>query len=193
MLGDVKTESGKRTVGMTSTVREAVERLIDLNTAYKKQFGKSFNKHNFLLFNELGNPLDPRTYEDVFYRYVERAGIAKANFHALRHTFAMNIIEKGGDLKTLAALLGHSDEQTSLIYLHTHDKKKKATIGLLEQDNVSDKTKTIDHENHTNENVTVVIDKEAMKLFLEHAAKQNFDCTNPGEFVKNNLSLLKVV
>jgi integrase len=193
VLGDVKTESGKRIVAMTSAVREAVERLIDLNSAYKKQFGKSFNKHNFLLFNEMGNPLDPRTYEDVFYRYVERAGIAKANFHSLRHTFAMNIIEKGGDLKTLAALLGHSDEQTSLIYLHTHDKKKKATIGLLEQDNDPRKEKPSENQNKANENVTVVIDKEAMKLFLEHAVKYNLDCTEPSEFVKKNLSLLKVV
>lgn len=193
VLGDVKTESGKRTIAMTSEVRSAVERLLELGKAYKKQFGKSFNKHNFLLFNEVGNPLDPRTYEDVFYRHVERAGISKTNFHALRHTFAMNIIERGGDLKSLASLLGHSDEQTSLIYLHTHDKKKKATIALLENNNEFKVAESVSNKNSENENVTVVIDKEAMKLFLKHADKQNLDCTNPSEFVKNNLSLLKVV
>lgn len=96
VLGDVKTESGKRTIPMTSEVRSAIERLVELGDAYKKQFGKSFNKHKFLLFNELGNPLDPRTYEDVFYRYVERAGIAKSNFHALRHTFAITWLKKVG-------------------------------------------------------------------------------------------------
>ena len=192
VLGDVKTESGRRTLAMTSEVREAVEKLIELNNAYKKQLGKSFNKHNFLLFNEQGNPLDPRTYEDVFYRYVEKSGIAKSNFHALRHTFAMNIIEQGGDLKTLAALLGHSDEQTSLIYLHTHEKKQKATIGLLEKKNKAKMAKSND-KTSAKENVTVVIDKEAMELFLKYAAEQNVVCTNPSEFIKENLPLLKVI
>lgn len=101
------------------------------------------------------------------------------------------MVEKGGDLKSLASLLGHSDEQTSLIYLHTHDKKKKATIALLENNNEAEKF--TGNKNTENENVTVVIDKEAMELFLKHASNQNIDCTNPSEFVKNNLSLLKVV
>ncbi|MCK9479753.1 MAG: hypothetical protein M0R40_09710 [Firmicutes bacterium] len=103
----------------------------------------------------------------------------------------MNIVERGGDLKSLASLLGHSDEQTSLIYLHTHDKKKKATIALLENDSKTDEF--VKSKKSENKNVTVVIDKEAMELFLKHAPDQGIDFTNPSEFVKNNLSILKVV
>ena len=43
-----------------------------------------------------------------FHRTLERIGIADANYHALRHTFATRCVELGFDVKTLSELLGHS-------------------------------------------------------------------------------------
>jgi len=38
--------------------------------------------------------------------------------HALRHTFASQLIMKGVDLPTVQKLMGHSDIQTTMIYSH---------------------------------------------------------------------------
>jgi site-specific recombinase XerD len=40
------------------------------------------------------------------------------SFHALRHTFATETTDNGVDLRTLAALLGHDDPKTTIIYSH---------------------------------------------------------------------------
>lgn len=49
----------------------------------------------------------------------KRSGIRKhVTSHILRHTYATHLLEMGLDIMTLKDLLGHTDIQTTLIYLH---------------------------------------------------------------------------
>lgn len=77
---------------------------------------------------------EPRTLQNYFKRYVKAAGIAPANFHSTRHTFASRCIEAGMDVKSLSEILGHSSINITLDrYVHSSFEQKQDGIKKLEQ------------------------------------------------------------
>lgn len=76
--------------------------------------------------------LEPRTMQYRFKRVIENCGIAEANFHALRHTFATRCIELGFDVKSLSEVLGHASVNITLNrYVHPSMDLKQKNMNLL--------------------------------------------------------------
>lgn len=44
-----------------------------------------YEDNGYVFANGLGKPIEPRTYQDLFYRLLKKADIKNANFHCLRH------------------------------------------------------------------------------------------------------------
>ena len=64
-------------------------------------------------------PVEPRTYQYHFRKFLKASGIGKKNFHITRHTFATNCINNGTDVKSPSEILGHSDVSITLNkYVH---------------------------------------------------------------------------
>lgn len=66
----------------------------------------------------------------TFNQIKKRTGI-DFYLHLLRHYFATSLIERGVDLITIAAILGHSKLTTSLIYSHTDREKMIRALNIL--------------------------------------------------------------
>lgn len=65
-------------------------------------------------------------------RWVKRAGINKhISWHCARHSFAVNILNNGANIKTVASLLGHSGLQCTEKYTRAVDSLKQQAIDSL--------------------------------------------------------------
>ena len=66
-----------------------------------------------------GEPYSSRSLQLVLADAKKRAGILKpGSIHALRHSFATHLLDKGTDVTMIMKLLGHNDIKTTLRYLH---------------------------------------------------------------------------
>lgn len=51
--------------------------------------------------------------------------------HLARHSFAVNILNGGADIKTVSSLLGHASLKMTEKYLHVVDSRKQSAIDSL--------------------------------------------------------------
>jgi integrase len=85
-----------------------------------------------------------------FQAVTRRAGITDFRFHDLRHTFASQLLMKGGSLKDVQELLGHKTMTMTLRYAHLSQDHKKEAINLL--NGLTARKKDGCHKPVTNEN-----------------------------------------
>lgn len=97
-----KTTSSDRIIPMTPYISQLL--YIDMMNS----------KSKFVVENKKGEQMSTRSYQYIFERLTERAGVRKLNFHALRHTFATRAIECGMDIKTVADVMGHKNASITL-------------------------------------------------------------------------------
>src|SRR6202040_3716859 len=61
-----------------------------------------------------GKPMTTRQLNRLYHETADAAGIKKAvTLHALRHSFATHLLDRGTDIKIIQALLGHEKLDTT--------------------------------------------------------------------------------
>lgn len=105
------------------------ERIVPVGPAAERAVGRYLEEgwpvldrgrgSSWLFLGRAGSPLTRQGFWKNLRRYAHRAGITThLSPHTLRHSFATHLLAGGADLRTVQAMLGHSDIATTEIYTH---------------------------------------------------------------------------
>jgi integrase len=89
-------------------------------------------KKGNIVFTWKGKPINQNFISKKFKSYVMEANInSKLNFHALRHSFASWLVQKGVSIYHVSKLLGHANVETTEIYSHLRAEDLRNAISVL--------------------------------------------------------------
>lgn len=72
-------------------------------------------------------PMKYNSAYELWQKYTKKAGV-KLNIHALKHTFATELVNEGVNLDVVRKLLGHKNMQTTMRYAETNGNKIKREL-----------------------------------------------------------------
>lgn len=91
------------------------------------------NPHGLVFTKETGGPLSLQRVEEKFSIVRSTAGLEDFHFHSLRHTYAVNAIRAGDDIKTIQGNLGHATAAFTLDrYGHFTERMKQDSAARME-------------------------------------------------------------
>ncbi|KKR09666.1 MAG: Tyrosine recombinase XerC [Parcubacteria group bacterium GW2011_GWA2_39_18] len=119
-----------RTVFLSEEAKEAIKSYLkmrpDTLPALFIPIPKNKNSSASLAKIETSKKLTPRSVQRIIKFYAAKAGITKkVTPHIMRHSFATDLLRNGADIRSVQALLGHSNITTTQIYTHVTDKHLK--------------------------------------------------------------------
>ena len=117
-----KTERSRRFVPLPAPVIEVLKhhRAKQASERLAAPIWQPLPGHDDLVFTtQVGTPTEPRNAARSFARIADRAGLAGASLHTLRHSAASALITSGTHIKVIQELLGHATYAvTADIYAH---------------------------------------------------------------------------
>lgn len=78
--------------------------------------------------------------KQLFVRLKKKSGVERLHPHLLRHTFATSYILGGGNMEFLRLMMGHSDYETTKLYLHLAQQAKMLKSDVYKLDSIFFKT-----------------------------------------------------
>jgi integrase/recombinase XerD len=123
-IGDIDRQRGYLSVlgkgGKRRLVPVGEVALADLD-AYIRSIpsGPGERPSSALFLTSWGKPMSRQGFWKLILRYARKVGITKAiSPHKLRHSFATHLLERGADLRSVQAMLGHANIATTEVYTH---------------------------------------------------------------------------
>lgn len=116
-----------RPIFISDAAAEWLQRYIDKRTDNARPLFIRFSGRKTVDLTGNFHRLTARSVQRLVSRYALLAGITKhVSPHTLRHSFATDLLMNGADLRSVQALLGHSNVATTQIYTHVTDPHLKS-------------------------------------------------------------------
>lgn len=118
--------------GVMGSTKSNKARYIPLSSDICEMLRGKGGKFGFVFIKATGEAIKQVPCCKALWGACKRAGIRKIGWHALRHTFASRLAQKGVSLKAIQELLGHSDIKTTMRYAHLSPTELRSAIDVLE-------------------------------------------------------------
>jgi integrase/recombinase XerD len=96
-----------------------------------RQYYKMYRPKEYLFEGQrTGVPMHERSIQHFIQRYITMIGLGNKDYsaHTLRHSFATHLLDSGTDIHAIKELLGHSNLDTTIIYLHLQQSKRAGIV-----------------------------------------------------------------
>ncbi len=120
-----KTRGSQRTLKLPASVFTVLRRYRAEQAQQRLLMGNRWTAGERLFTNADGGLMNPNTPYGWLKGFCRQTGQRFLGIHAFRHLSASLLIESGADVRTVSAMLGHSQASTTLnIYAHSFDEAK---------------------------------------------------------------------
>ncbi len=113
-----KSRNGIRTISIPEHLCHTLIEYREQQNRHISYMGDAWKNLDYVFTEEDGYVMNPHTPTKQFSKFLKRHNIRHLKFHGLRHTSATMLLANGCDIKTVSARLGHSDIETTGIYVH---------------------------------------------------------------------------
>ena len=111
-----------RPIFISPEAADWIQRYLDMRQDNTKPLFIRYSGHTTVDFSGNYHRLTARSVQRMVARYALAAGITKhVSPHTMRHSMATDLLMNGADLRSVQAMLGHSNIATTQIYTHVTD------------------------------------------------------------------------
>jgi len=105
--------NGEKELFLNKSIKRLVETYV---TVIRPRLSKTTSPNNLLFTTTRGAPISRQGFWKLIKKYGEQLGLGNINPNIFRHTFAINALSEGKDLKTVASELGLANTSSAYIY-----------------------------------------------------------------------------
>lgn len=127
-----KTKSSYRSLCLPTDIIDLIKQLRKEQQERAEKMGDLWKENDRLFVTWDGKPMHPNTPYTWLERFCKAENIPFKGLHSFRHFVATQAITNGIDVKTVSAVLGHSQTTTTLnIYTHAVQKNNVKALNII--------------------------------------------------------------
>lgn len=121
VVGPTKTRAGTCTLPLPPHMRKALTTMRTRRDEELLALGRRVQPDDYLATDEIGRPLRPERYSDMWREVCDEAGVRRVVLHAARHTSVTAMRDRAVPDHVVAAWHGHDEVTMRQTYSHARE------------------------------------------------------------------------